>query len=105
MRAIAFLLSILATGCATTNRGKTIGLMLAGGSAGALYGQSRPEYQAQNSVMYGALGAAIAAIAGLYIFDEEKRAEDYRKQVLELQLRLDGGYSGANLSAQTSSLV
>ncbi len=78
------------SGCATTNRGKTIQAAIASGAMGVLYGQTRTEFKAQNSVMYGSIAMASATLIGLYVFDEEKRSEAFRQQSLALQVKLDG---------------
>ncbi len=93
MKALIFLfLAIgLQPGCATTNRGKTMQAAIASGAMGVLYGQTRAEFKAQNSVMYGSIAMASAVLVGLYVFDEEKRSEAYRQQALALQMNLDGG--------------
>jgi hypothetical protein len=96
--------SIFLASCASSNRSKTMGLTLAAGSLGAIYGASQADYKPQNAMMFGAVAAAIAATAGQFIFDEEKRAEEFRLKSLELQTRLDGS-SQSDLSDQTSKIL
>lgn len=105
MYCIITILNMFICGCATTNRGKTIELALAGTAAGAAFGQTRPEYKAQNSALYASMGAAIAAVAGLYIFDEEKRAEEFRTKLLELQTKVDGSFGASDLLNQQTQKV
>lgn len=84
---LLFIVSIcLLTGCASTNRGKTLQTMAAVGIAGALYGASRPEAKTQNAALYAGIAAAGAGVFGLYYWDSERETERIR---LEAQSAMD----------------
>lgn len=77
-------LLLLETGCATmSNRTKTLLLMGGVGAAAAAAGcavapaDTRPEMSA---AYFGAVGAAVAGAAGLFIFDEQKRADELERE-------------------------
>lgn len=91
MRNVITLLAVaslaLQTGCASistvSNRTKTLLLMGGVGAAAAAAGYSlapqdtRPEMSA---AYFGAVGAAVAGAAGLFIFDEQKRTEELDRE-------------------------
>lgn len=89
-RALAALgLSALTGACATTTKGKVAEWTVLGGLAGGAYGSSRPEYKDQNAVMYGAVGAAIGALAAVYYHDPDKQTEQLRLENAKLKKDLD----------------
>lgn len=82
---------VLSCGCAT-NRAKT--LLLMGGvgtlTAGAAYYLSPKDERPEMHALYGgAIGASGAAIAGLFIFDEQKRSEELERQAVVMRKELD----------------
>lgn len=82
MKLVLILSICLLSGCATTNRGKTLQAMAAAGIAGAFYGVSRPEAKTQNAALYGGVAAAGAGVFGLYQWDSETEAERLRKEAV-----------------------
>lgn len=69
-------ISVLTSACASSQKGKIIQWAAAGGAIGGTYGSSRTDYQDKNAMMYGAVGAAIGALAGLYYHDPDKHSEN-----------------------------
>jgi hypothetical protein len=96
---IAIVVVTLATasGCATmSNRSKTLLFMLGAGAVGAAIGsQTAPDGTSPvaEAAFLGGLSAAAAGGAGLFIFDEQKRADDIERQNLILKEEL-GAYRG-----------
>lgn len=80
MRLLLILLVCCLTGCASTNRGKTLQAMAAAGLAGALYGASRPEAKNQNAALFAGVGAAGAGVFGLHQWDSEQESERLRRE-------------------------
>lgn len=72
IKAVLTLLGICASGCATTQRGKTLQLMAAGFLTGAAYGASQDGQKPANAALWGGLLSTGAATVGLIAFDEEK---------------------------------
>lgn len=78
---LLFILSIcILSGCASTNRGKTLQAMAVAGLAGALYGASRPEAKNQNAALYAGVAASSAGVFGLYQWDSEQDSERLRRE-------------------------
>ena len=80
---ILVLCAIYLSGCATTNRTKTLGLMFGVGAGSAALGYAtapQDEKAGMHAVYWGAIGAAAAGVLGLFIFDEEKRADEAIRQ-------------------------
>ncbi len=83
---------VIPTGCATSNRTKT--LLLMGGTGIVATGVGfvlsptdvRPEMQA---TYWGAIGAATAGVAGLFLFDEQKRSDELERQSHVMRKELD----------------
>ena len=100
-----------ATGCAT-NRAKT--LLLMGGvgvvAAGAAYVMTPQDERPEMHALYGgAIGAAAAGVAGLFIFDEQKRSEELDRQATVMRRELEafrdegGGSHEPRLLYETSA--
>lgn len=86
------LLSALSNGCATTNRNKTLVLMGATGVVGGLIGGSAAptgESPLAHGALWGGVSAAVAGAAGMFIFDEEKRADEAGRQNAALKKELE----------------
>lgn len=94
-------------GCATTNRTKIVGMSIASGVAGVTYGSLQPGYKQQNSILFGSLAMAVAAVAGLYIFDEQKVSEKLRLEKADLEERISilDQQNRPHLIAEGSSLM
>ncbi|QDK37923.1 hypothetical protein [Bdellovibrio sp. NC01] len=88
---ILILISTIAflSGCATTSTEKVYQNMILAGTAGAIYGATKPEYKTTQSVMYGAVGAAVAAAVTLYFEGPDKEEIKLRQEVQSLKARLD----------------
>ncbi|MBN8540730.1 MAG: hypothetical protein J0L82_10125 [Deltaproteobacteria bacterium] len=89
MKLVLILGICVLTGCATTNRGKTLQAMAAAGIAGALHGASRPEAKNQNAALYGGIAAAGAGVFGLYHWDSETEAERLRNEAVSAMDELE----------------
>lgn len=76
--------------CASTNKGKILETVAVSAAAGVVYGQTRPEFKAQNSLMYGSVVGLTGALIGLYVFDEEKKSQELRVKVSKLEEELQG---------------
>ncbi len=90
LAALSFAVS--AGGCATTNRTKTLLLMAGLGAASAGVGYSvapRDERPEMHALYWGAAGAAVAGVAGLFLFDEQKRSEELERQATVMRKELD----------------
>lgn len=80
---------ILFTGCASTNRVKTLQSMAVAGALGAAYGLSRPTYPEQNAALFGGLAAAVTGAVGLLIWDSDSEAMRLRSEAQALSEELD----------------
>ena len=80
---------ILLTGCASTNRIKTLQSMAVAGALGAAYGLSRPAYTEQNAALFGGLAAAVTGAVGLLIWDSDSEAMRLRTETQALSEELD----------------
>lgn len=88
-RALCALALLANTSCATSQKGKIIEWSTVGAVIGGTYGASRTDYQDKNAMMYGALGAAVGAIAGLYYHDPDKQVESLTLENQKLKKELD----------------
>lgn len=75
VRALSALTLLTGSSCATSQKGKISEWAIIGGSAGFVFGSTRPDYQDKNAMMFSAIGTAIGALAGLYYFDPDKQSE------------------------------
>lgn len=77
-------------GCSTTsNRQKTLALTAVAVGAGYVIGQQKQSNKDANSLLYAGILGTTAAVAGMYIFDEEKKSEELRAENLRLKTQLD----------------
>jgi hypothetical protein len=75
-------LSALTLGaCATTQKGKLFEYGLIGAALGAAYGHSKPEYQTQNSMLYGSQGAVLGMAIATITDDSDKKLKDLEAKV------------------------
>jgi hypothetical protein len=110
---IFFNLSVFLTGCATlSNRDKT--LLSMGGAAvvGSLIGLATTPNdgtsRAMHSLYFGAIGASLAGVSGLYVFDDQKKNDLLKNQIDAQQkqinaIRDDGGNSSPILIHETNA--
>jgi hypothetical protein len=81
-------LLIFLSGCSSlNNRDKTLLLMAASGTAGAIVGAQQDRHKKANAVMYGSAAAAVGGAAGLFLFDSQKEVaerDEKLKQFREL---------------------
>lgn len=90
--ALVLLPALSGSGCATTNRGRTLtfmgGMGIAGAGAGYHFApsQERPEMHA---AFWGAVSAAVAGAVGLFIFDEQKRSDELERQATVMRKELE----------------
>lgn len=89
LRLIFLLFLLFNLGCATSQKGKIVEWSLAGLAAGSVYGSTRQDFKDKNAMMYGAVGAAVGAIAGLYYFDPDKNSERLTEENKRLRKDLD----------------
>jgi len=91
-RAVCICLALSMSGCATTNRDKTILLMAGLGVVSAGVGMvSAPqgERKEMHALYGGMIGATAAAVGGLFLFDEQKRSAELERQALVMSKELD----------------
>lgn len=109
----ALLLINAATGCAT-NRANTLLLMTGVGIAAAslAYSLSPPDERPEMHALYGgAMGAVASGVAGLFIFDEQKRSAEFQRQALVMKKELDsfkeydGSSHGPELMYETKATI
>lgn len=74
----------LATGCATTIKGKVIQNAMIGAAIGVLIGQNMEKHKTANSVLYGSLGAAIGSIGTTQYIDPDKEVDSLKSVNAEL---------------------
>lgn len=63
--------------------------MALAGTAGALYGFSRPDYKNNYAILYGAVGAALASAITLYFFDPDVKSSSLSEENKRLKSLLD----------------
>lgn len=85
----AILSLCLFTGCATTNRNKTLQAMAIAGVAGIAYGLSRPANREENAALFGGVAAASAGAIGLYVWNSDQDLERFKKDAQALSDELD----------------
>ncbi len=80
MKYVASLLIVLmSSGCASTNRQKTLQAMAVAGVAGIAYGLSKNSRREENAALYGGVGAATAGALGLYVWNSDQELERFKK--------------------------
>ncbi len=86
-----FVLSVtsILCSCATSQKGKIVEWTFLGAAIGGAYGTTRLQEADKNALMYGALGAALGAMAGLYYFDPDKFSEKLANENQNLKKELD----------------
>lgn len=90
MKFTGLILSIfLFTGCATTNRNKTLQAMAIAGVAGIAYGLSRPANREENAALFGGVAAASSGAIGLYVWNSDQDLERFKKDAQALSDELD----------------
>lgn len=90
LRQIIFALALLFNAsCATSQKGKIVEGAIIGAVIGGAYGASRPDYQDKNAMMFGAMGAAIGAVALAYHLDPDKHSEQLKAENTKLKKELD----------------
>ena len=89
LRLIFLLFLLFNLGCATSQKGKIVEWSAAGLATGVVYGSTRQDFKDKNAMMYGAVGAAVGAIAGLYYFDPDKNFERLTDENKRLRQDLD----------------
>lgn len=92
--------------CAT-NRAKSLTFMAAVGGAAATAGalSAPPEEQSgMHAVFWGAVGAAVAGVVGLFVFDEQSRSEELERK-LEVSKRELDAFRGEMDGTSQSSLI
>lgn len=113
---VALIILSLASGCATSNRNRTLEAMAIAGVAGMAYGLTRPENREANAAMYGGVAAASAGALGLWIWNSDQDLERFKKDSQALSDELDRVRSpnrilespatfGAKIPAKYRSLV
>ena len=100
-RKLLLVLPIFCIGCATNMKERIVRNSLMAGAMGAAYGDTKPEFKSQHSIMYGASAALIAAIASVYYYDPDKAIETSRKTNNQLRDELDA-FENQNLSGSNS---
>ena len=73
--------ALMMIGCATSHRGKVFESMAIGAVVGGLYGQSRPEFKQENSLMYGSMGSAVGAVIGVLRADPDKENSELQSKI------------------------
>lgn len=76
-------------GCASTSTERVYRNMILAGTAGAVYGSSRPEYKGTQAALYGSAAATIAAALTLYLEGPDKQEIKLRQEVESLKAKLD----------------
>lgn len=67
--------------CATTQKAKVFEYSLIGGVIGAAYGNSKPEYKAQNATLYGSQGALAGAAIATLLDNRDDKIKDLEAKV------------------------
>lgn len=90
---VILIVQILCSGCATTNRTKTLIGMLAGGAVGAAIGYPTTPTgtdPAMHSAYVGMAGAVAMGVAGLFLFDEQKNSQELERKLRVAQAEISG---------------
>jgi hypothetical protein len=96
-------IALMCVSCASTNRARTLGSMLAAGAAsGAIGAATTPanESPAGHALLWGGLAAAVGAVVGLYLFDEQSKSSDLARENEGMRKTLDAMQGGAGASAE-----
>lgn len=90
MKCVALILAIsVLSGCATTNRNKSLQAMAAAGVAGIAYGFSRSANREENAALYGGVAAASAGAIGLLVWNSDQEVERARRDAQYFSDELD----------------
>jgi len=81
--------SAIATGCASSTKGRVFQNMLIAGATGVLMGQQKEDYKTTYSTMYGGVAAAVAGAVTLYMNDPDKEADKLREEIRVLKTQMD----------------
>lgn len=86
------LLALLLVGCATNRSRTLLGMALAGGAgSGAGYAAApKEESPAGHALLWGGVSAAVMGALGLFLFDEQHRAQELTRENEVLKRTLDG---------------
>lgn len=90
---LSLTLAFLVTGCATSNRTKTLWSMTLAGAAssGAGYATApKDESSTGHALLWGGVGAAVVGALGLFLFDEQRRSTELSRENEVLKRTLDG---------------
>lgn len=101
VRIVILIIPMFCIGCATNMKERIVRNALLAGAIGAAYGDSKPEFKSQHSLMYGASTALVAAIASVYYYDPDKTLESSRKTNSLLRDELDA-FENQNISTSNS---
>ena len=94
-------------GCATTSRNKILLGMLAGGIVGSAVGYATTPSgtdPAMHGTYWGLASATTMGVAGLFIFDEQKKSAELERQNAALKSEVDAYRSDARLDEQGITL-
>lgn len=86
---LCIFICIATAGCASTSTQRVYRNMIVAGAIGAGLGSADHDYPETKAIMYGSMGAAIAAAATLYFDGPDKEELRLRQEVETLKAKLD----------------
>lgn len=93
---IIFLLPLLISQVSCSSKSiklQSLGWATTGAIIGGAYGGTRNEYQSQNAVLFGSLGALTGLLSYYYFNDPDKKVESITEENLKLKAQLEDFYS------------
>ena len=86
---LLLILVLTSASCASTRYPNTLTATALGAAAGGIFGMSRPEFQNQNALMYGAVGGLMTGTAALILDVDKTSQDDLKTENEKLKIKLN----------------